>query len=68
MAKRQRRMMSTTTTETITMLTSRMTLPNYCSTPGNCYDFSYHWEDYATIGEEDQYRGQYVSCNDTNKT
>eukprot|EP00971_Amphidinium_carterae_P009106 179858-Amphidinium_carterae.1 len=34
-------------------------------------DFAYHWEDYVTTGEEDQYRpyyrGHYFFCNDMNR-
>eukprot|EP00971_Amphidinium_carterae_P010062 198346-Amphidinium_carterae.6 len=66
MAKRQRTTMSTTTMRT--MLTTRMTSPDYCSTSNNSYDSFYHFYDYVTIGEDDQYRERYTIYRDTSKT
>eukprot|EP00971_Amphidinium_carterae_P333181 6467759-Amphidinium_carterae.2 len=62
-------MMSTTTTTIMrTMLTTRMTSPDYCSTSDNYYDSFYHFYDCAATGEENQYREHYTFYRDTSKT
>eukprot|EP00971_Amphidinium_carterae_P098332 1945179-Amphidinium_carterae.1 len=60
MAKRQR-------TTTRTMLTTRMTSPNFCSTFDNFFDYFYHFYDFERIGEEDHYKEHYTFSNVMNK-